>query len=55
MQAIREFEFNNFAGPVRTQPEMLLLLLLLIATFKCKSFQINSMHGEGIEPPTYWV
>ena len=20
-----------------------------------KSFIINSMHGEGIEPPTYWV
>ena len=30
---------------------MLLLLLLLIATFKCKSFQINNMHGGGIEPP----
>jgi hypothetical protein len=20
-----------------------------------KLFTINSMHGEGIEPPTYWV
>jgi hypothetical protein len=20
-----------------------------------KSFIINNMHGEGIEPPTYWV
>ena len=21
----------------------------------CKSFITNHMHGEGIEPPTYWV
>ena len=27
----------------------------LARTFKCKSFKINNMHGEGIEPPTYWV
>jgi hypothetical protein len=46
---------SNFAGRVRTQPETLLLLLLPTSTFRCKSFQINMMHGEGIEPPTYWV
>jgi hypothetical protein len=30
---------------------MLLLLLLPTGTFKRKSFQINMVHGEGIEPP----
>ena len=23
--------------------------------YLCKSLTINIVHGEGIEPPTYWV
>ena len=44
-----------FAGPVRTQSDRLLLLLLPTRMIGRKSFRINMVHGEGIEPPTYWV
>jgi hypothetical protein len=46
------------AGPVgkaRTQSDVLSLLLSPGSSNLQKSFTINSMHGEGIEPPTYWV
>ena len=34
---------------------MLLFSLLLSRSEFYKSFLLNSMHGEEIEPPTYWV
>jgi hypothetical protein len=32
-----------------------LLWLLPRLSVRCKSFIMKSVHGEGIEPPTYWV
>jgi hypothetical protein len=42
-------------GKTRMSLDGLLLWLLLRRSVKRKSFTINDMHGEGIEPPTYWV
>src|ERR1700676_5491846 len=36
----------HFTGPVGTLSDMLLLLLLPFGKLKCKSFQINMVHGE---------
>jgi hypothetical protein len=43
------------AGSTRTHPDKLLFKLLPNALCARKSLRISNMHGEGIEPPTYWV
>jgi hypothetical protein len=45
----------NLSGKPWIQLDRLLLLLLASQFPNCKPLTINRMHGEGIEPPTYWV
>ena len=45
----------NLHGFARISVRVLLLLVLLSRSGFQKLFIVNSLHGEGIEPPTYWV
>jgi hypothetical protein len=48
------FEVPNW-DQASQKPDESLLKLLPSSLYKCKILIINNVHGEGIEPPTYWV